>query len=369
LDNGVAMDEIAVLFRSGFHSYKLELELAGRHLPFEKRGGLKLTESAHIKDVVSYLRVVHNPHDHLAWNRILLLLEKVGPKTALKILDALKVDDPFKALSAYKAGSSWQNALAALVKTLTSLLDCPSPLAQFDLIMTYYQDIFERIYHDDYPNRRPDLEQLREIIAGYDDLEKFIEDAALDPPEAAVEPADRLMAGQGGKLVLSTVHSAKGLEWEVVFVINLAEGKFPSGMAKTTEELEEERRLLYVAATRAKQQLYLVYPQMSAAMPGHHAEPAMVSRFIDELPSGLTICDKTQWPREFSGVRAPKPAKATGRQACKEEGDLINRHVRHPFFGEGQGVKRVNHNTVQIFFARHGSKTINLDYVKMEIVD
>jgi len=367
LDSGVAMGEIAVLFRSGFHSYKLELELTSRHLPFEKRGGLKLTESAHIKDVVSYLRVIYNPHDHLAWNRILLLLDKVGPKTAQKILDSLKVTDPFKALAEYKAGSSWQKGLSALVDILTALLACHSPLAQFDLVMTYYQDIFERIYHDDYPNRRPDLEQLREIITTYGDLESFIEDAALDPPEAVVEAADRLVAGQGGRLVLSTVHSAKGLEWKVVFVINLAEGRFPSGMAKTTAELEEERRLLYVAATRAKRQLYLIYPQMSTAMPGQRAEPAMVSRFLEALPPNLTVSDKKNLTREYPGLHS-KMDRPVNRQSLKGKDNLVNSHVRHPFFGEGQIIKKINHNTVQIFFSRHGMKTINLDYVKMEIV-
>ncbi|NOX24681.1 MAG: ATP-dependent helicase [Deltaproteobacteria bacterium] len=363
LDDGVPMTEIAVLFRSGFHSYKLELDLTSRQLPFEKRGGLKLTESAHIKDITAYLRVIYNPSDHLAWNRILLLLDKVGPKTALKILAALKVADPFGALAAYKAGKTWREGLRSLVQTLFALLDCATPLAQFDLAMQYYQPIFERIYHDDYPNRKPDLEQLREIIAGYDDLESFIEDAALDPPAAA---GDR--TGQGGQLVLSTVHSAKGLEWQVVFVISLVEGKFPSAMAKTTAELEEERRLLYVACTRAKERLYLVYPEMSAS-PGHFAEPAMVSRFLDELPAGLTLGAKREIrfaPHEAhtGAVVMPQTAKKIAATAD----NLLNRHVRHPFFGAGQIVKQINQNTVQIFFARHGQKTINLDYVKMEIL-
>ncbi len=366
LDDGVPMNEIAVLFRSGFHSYKLELDLTSRHLPFEKRGGLKLTESAHIKDVVSYLKVIYNPHDNLAWNRILLLLERVGPKTVQKILAKLKVEDPFGALQIYKAGKTWKAGLDALVKTLFSLLDCDTPLAQFDLAMQYYQDIFERIYHDDYPNRKPDLEQLREIIAEYDDLQSFIEDAALDPPENSVDGSGG-RAGQDDKLVLSTVHSAKGLEWQAVFVINLVEGKFPSGMAKTTSELEEERRLLYVAATRAKEQLFLVYPEMTAS-PGHFAEPALISRFLDELPAELTATGKKDLkpqPRQISSL--PK-SKYIPPKSASSGGDLLNKHVRHPFFGKGQIVKKINKNTVQIFFERHGQKMINLDYVKMEIL-
>ncbi len=366
LDDGVPMTEIAVLFRSGFHSYKLELDLTSRQLPFEKRGGLKLTESAHIKDITAYLRVIYNPNDHLAWNRILLLLDKVGPKTAQKILAALKVADPFGALAAYKAGKTWQDGLHSLVQTLFALLDCATPLAQFDLAMQYYQAIFERIYHDDYPNRKPDLAQLREIIAGYDDLESFIEDAALEPPVATGKGAVR--KGQGGQLVLSTVHSAKGLEWQGGFVISLVEGKFPSAMAKTTAELEEERRLLYVACTRAKEHLYLVYPEMSAS-PGHFAEPAMVSRFLEELPAGLTLGVKRAIKRTSCNVHTEAVAMPqTAKKIAAAADNLLNRHVRHPFFGAGQIVKQISQNTVQIFFDRHGQKTINLDYVKMEIL-
>ena len=368
LDDGVPMHEIAVLFRSGFHSYKLELDLASRHFPFEKRGGLKLTESAHIKDVVSYLRVIYNPHDHLAWNRILLLLDKVGPKTAQKILAALKVEDPFGALAEYKAGQSWRGGLKLLVQTLFAMLDCDTPLAQFDLAMQYYQDIFERIYHDDYPNRKPDLEQLREIVAEYNDLESFIEDAALDPPEISAAGAG-VREENADKLVLSTVHSAKGLEWRVVFVINLVEGKFPSAMAKTASEIEEERRLLYVAATRAKEKLFLVYPEMTASY-GRFAEPAMISRFLDELPSGLTVSDKKKHiiKPHAKIAKSFQPDLPSSKKMTGEGRFILNQRVRHPFFGVGQMVKKINKNTVQIFFDRHGQKVINLDYVKMEIL-
>jgi DNA helicase-2/ATP-dependent DNA helicase PcrA len=132
--------------------------------------------------------------------------------------------------------------------------------------------------------------------------------------------------------------------------------------------LEEERRLLYVACTRAKERLYLVYPEMSAS-PGHFAEPAMVSRFLDELPAALTSSAKRKF--SFEG-RSKSPGGTSTPQAAKKiaaaDADLLNRHVRHPFFGAGKIVKKINKNTVQIFFDRHGQKTINLDYVKMEIL-
>ncbi|MFW8601436.1 ATP-dependent helicase [Desulfobacterota bacterium M19] len=362
--DGVAAEEIAVLFRSGFHSYKLELELSRRGLAFEKRGGLKLTETAHIKDVISYLRIVYNPNDSLAWHRILLLLNKVGAKTAQRIVDTITGADPFGALAAYKPAKSWQAGFTALKDMLLQLMELDAPVDQFDLIMAYYQDIFERVFHDDYPKRLPDLEQLREIIAEYNDLESFLEDSSLDPPTADHTPRAR----EAGKLILSTVHSAKGLEWQAVFIINLAEGKFPSGMAKTLEEIEEERRLFYVASTRAKKKLYLVYPRM-AATPGRYQEPVLISRFLDELAPDLTVrAEKDFRPAPVIDA-ASLPPDRPRRIKAGNDNDLLHKHVRHQFFGKGEIVKIIKSRTVQIFFARHGQKIINLDYAKLEILD
>ena len=362
--SGTASDEIAVLFRSGFHSYKLELELANRQLSFEKRGGLKLTESAHIKDVISLLRVIFNPQDNLAWNRILLFIDKVGPKTAQTILGAIKAsDDPIALLAAYPAGKTWKAGLQNLASTLQIIRDQTSPVRQFEAAMDYYQEIFERLYHDDYPTRARDLEQLQEIVAGYTSLDDFIHDTALDPPEAGIGNQADGAAGQG-KLILSTVHSAKGLEWEHVFVINLAEGKFPSSMAQSRDEIEEERRLLYVAATRAKKNLYLVYPR-EIAQAGRMGEPAMISRFLEEIPPGLTVAANK---KAESGVSSFSHQTVERRKELFSKDDLTGSQVRHPFFGEGRVMKMAGPRTVQVFFARHGQKTINLDYVKMEIV-
>nr|MBF0222751.1 ATP-dependent helicase [Desulfobulbaceae bacterium] len=366
VSEGTPLNEIAVLFRSGFHSYKLELELSNRQLHFEKRGGLKLTESAHIKDVLSYLRVLYNPQDNLSWNRILLLLEKVGPKTAQNVLNYLKKSDaPLKAIGTYKAGGTWQKGLDDLVLALTNIQLKETPVQQFDEVMLYYQDIFERIYHDDYPNRSRDLEQVREIIATYNDLESFIQDTALDPPSLSAHdnPID-----PEANLVLSTVHSAKGLEWDTVFVMHLVEGKFPSSMAQTNEELEEERRLLYVASTRARKTLYLTYPR-EVPQHGRFAEPAIVSRFVEELPPNLLnrVNPGPVLPSSFSH----KPRlKEPLRQSIRSDKDTLEgRSVRHPIFGEGRVLGTVAPRTVQISFLRHGIKTINLDYAKMEIVE
>lgn len=361
---GTAHDQIAVLFRSGFHSYKLELELTNRQLPFEKRGGMKLTESAHIKDILSLLRVIYNPQDNLSWNRILLFVDKVGPKTAQTILARIKGgEDPIESLACYPAGKSWRQGLADLVQALRQIRDLSIPVAQYEAAMAYYQEVFLRLYADDYPTRARDLEQVKDIVAGYQTLDDFIHDTALDPPEAAAAQGGGA-AGQGGALILSTVHSSKGLEWDYVFIIYLAEGKFPSAMAQTEAEIEEERRLLYVAATRAKKHLYLVYPR-EVAQAGRLGEPAMISRFLEEIPSGLTMSANKKPGISAAGFA---PQAVVRRKELLSKDDLTGTQVRHPFFGEGRVVKMAGPRTVEIFFNRHGQKTINLDYIKMEIL-
>ncbi len=379
INAGEALEEIAVLFRSGFHSYKLELELANRQIEFEKRGGLKLTESSHIKDVLSYLRIVANPHDHLSWNRLLLQLDKVGPKTAQNILSRVKsADDPLEALRVYPAGKTWQSGLSELLDLLTQLRRPGLSMnAMFDGIMDYYQPIFERLYHDDYPRRRRDLEQLQLIMAGYDQLQAFLDDATLDPPQAEEGAA----AGSAGRLILSTIHSAKGLEWDNVFIINLADGKFPSSQAMLPEQREEERRLLYVAATRARKRLFLVYPQEVMSYDNHGARGG-ISPFLQELPHGLTQSGGVggwQAATSFSapenpvrtdfGVRPARKPVAVAAAGDEPSARLaVGQKVRHPFFGEGRVDRLAGPRSVEVFFQRYGKKTLHLDYAKLELL-
>jgi DNA helicase-2/ATP-dependent DNA helicase PcrA len=358
---GLPLREMAVLFRSGFHSYKLELELVNRQLPFEKRGGQKLTESAHIKDVLCYLRVIVNPRDHLSWNRILLLLEKVGPKTARSLLEEIKAaEEPLRFLGDYPAGRTWRQGLLDLAEMLQGLTEPGlSPGEQLERVLAYYQPVFERIYHDDYPKRGRDLEQLRAILAGYGDLQAFIDDTALDPPESTLDSSN---TEPGDRLILSTVHSAKGLEWDTVFIIHLTDGKFPSAQAVAAEEREEERRLLYVAATRARNQLYFVYPR-EVMTPDRLMSRGTISPFLAELPPDL-----------IAGASRPAPIGPAGRppgartpaldQAALEPGVS----VRHPFFGEGKVEAVSGPRTVEVFFPRHGSKKLHLDYAKLELI-
>jgi len=375
---GLALKDIAVLFRSGFHSYKLEIELAASSIPFEKRGGLKLTESAHIKDILSYFRVLVNEKDFLSWNRILLLIEKIGPKTAQKILDSLRLsDEPLTALSEYPAAPGWKERLAELTTLLKALQEPGlTPAEQFELVDEYYRPIFERVYYDDYPKRSRDIEQLKIILGGYDSLASFVDDTALDPPETT------LVSDATDKLVLSTVHSAKGLEWNTVFVISLAEGKFPVSQVLPGEQWEEERRLLYVAATRAKKNLYMTYPREVMSVDRQFSR-ARLTPFLSEISNSLYQTSGRLSPetrigeRPDSGFRGmPRrsrtmtPAAVHRRSSHVQDAALLQEGqvVNHPFFGRGRVDKIVGERTVEVAFDRHGKKTLHLDYAKLEMV-
>ncbi len=369
-EEGMPLEQMAVLFRSGFHSFKLEMELNAAGLDFEKRGGLKLTESAHIKDVLSFLRILVNPRDNLSWNRILLQISKIGPKTAQKITTAISSSqDPFLTLSQYPAGAGWKRGLRELSVLFDRLRQTDSPPALFDIAMQYYAPLFEQIYADDYPKRQKDLEQLKGIIATYDDLQVFIDDTALDPPESdfVSEMGDR------GKLVLSTIHSAKGLEWEVVFVIGLAEGRFPHPAAESGGQWEEERRLLYVAATRAKKILYLCYPRDLMTVDRRFQRVGM-SPFLRELRSGLYERLQEENVSGFSSFGFSSCQRSDFTFSGKKQkkvtlNDLVKGStVSHPFYGEGVVKRLAKPNSVDVDFAKHGLKTLHLDYAKLKVV-
>ena len=373
---GIARNRIAVLFRSGFHSYKLEMELGSRGMDFEKRGGMKLTESAHIKDALSFLRILVNPWDNMSWNRILLQLDKVGPKTAQKILAAISdSDDPIAALARYRPAPSWRVGFAALTDLLERLQEPDlTPGGQFDLIMEYYTPIFEKIYADDYPKRRKELDQIRALIGGYGDLQSFVDDTALDPPEA--DSASQDQEDDEGRLVLSTIHSAKGLEWDAVFVIGLAEGRFPHQNATPGEQWEEERRLLYVAATRARTYLYLTYPRQIMTV-DRKLRHTVMSPFLREINPGLYYQRQERSTSAFSAPPGadtvlPEPGGALRRQRKKAVSARVSFEpgmaVIHPLFGPGRVKSVPGPRRVEIAFDRHGDKILHLDYAKLEIV-
>nr|WP_321468427.1 ATP-dependent helicase [uncultured Desulfobulbus sp.] len=365
-DAGTPLADMAILFRSGFHSYKLEIELASQGFEFDKRGGLKLTESAHIKDLLSFFRLVINPWDNLSWNRILLQLDKVGPKTANKMLETIRESDtPVEDLGKYKPGAAWKEQFVQLNTMLAKLTQpAQSPSDQFDLVMAYYEPVFEKIYYDDYPKRRRDLDQFKTLIAGYGDLQSFVDDTALDPPDVGSEGT--VIEADSDRLILSTIHSSKGLEWETVFVIGLAEGRFPHQNTMPGEQFEEERRLLYVACTRAKKELLLTYPR-EMMTPDRQIMRSNLTPFLREISKGLYTVEE----QGRSQVYAPHPQ--TTQSAPRVESARIaykeGMQVSHSFFGLGRIVSIPGPRRVEVQFDRHGTKILHLDYAKLEILD
>ncbi|HUE38965.1 MAG TPA: ATP-dependent helicase, partial [Candidatus Binatia bacterium] len=285
---GVPLDEIAVLFRSSFHSFDLEVELARSDLPFVKRGGFKFVETAHVKDLVAHLRVAANPLDTVSWLRVLLLLEGIGPKIAGEMVEAIAARaGDLAALQLPGRRAAQSKEVAELAKLLAALAaEPPKPAAALERAMAYYEPILQRVHPDDYPRRLKDLEHLVTISARFQSVEAMLSDFALEPPSDAVG-GTLSEAEEEGRLTLSTIHSAKGLEWHTVFLIWAAEGKFPAQFSVLDPaELEEERRLCYVAITRAKRLLYLSYPiqYFERGMGPSFGRP---SRFVADLSNDV----------------------------------------------------------------------------------
>jgi len=298
-EQGVELGEIAVLFRSGFHSFDLELELQRRDIPFIKRGGFKFIETAHIKDVLAHLRVIVNPADAVSWLRALMLVPGIGHRRAERLIEEIvAAPQPEQALvqaaesigagarSGGGPGSSAGGTAAAAARLAALLAElrrdtAARPADQIARTLEYYLPLMRESYPDDYPKRERDLEHFQTITERYRSLESMLADVALEPPSdslgdvLAVDPDE-------GYLTLSTIHSAKGLEWRVVFLIWAADGRFPGPQSVGAEELEEERRLMYVASTRARDELYISYPI-------HMFDRAMgytlgrVSRFLEDV--------------------------------------------------------------------------------------
>ncbi|MGB5158953.1 ATP-dependent helicase [Desulfobacterium sp. N47] len=262
VQNNVPLSEIAVLFRAGYYSFDLEIELARNGIPFKKVGGFKFVESAHIKDILAHMKVIVNPKDRLSWQRILLLIDKIGPKTAYNIFGAiLKENSGYSGLLTAKIQNSVSDKLEEL-KKLFGKID-PDAMSVYDMgkeIAEYYLPVLRQRF-DDYPKREKDIEHLILIMERYNSLVEFLSDMTLEPPNAAINNTLAENSGADNCLVLSTIHSAKGLEWHTVFIIWALDGRFPSMYSiNNPEELEEELRLMYVAATRAKKNLYFTYP-------------------------------------------------------------------------------------------------------------
>jgi len=289
-EEGVALNEIAVMFRASFHSFDLELELQRRDIPFVKRGGFKFIETAHVKDVLAHLRVIANPADAVSWLRILLLLKGVGHRKAEQLIDSIvRAPEPAKAMAEYAAAATSKAAggepagAARLAALLAELAGNPArPAEQVASVLEYYLPLMREAYPDDYPKRERDLEHFQNITERYRSLERMLADMALEPPTDSIGDVLAVDAEEG-YITLSTIHSAKGLEWKVVFLIWAAEGRFPGPQNADAESLEEERRLMYVAGTRACNELYISYPMyMFDRNVGYVM--GRVSRFLELVP-------------------------------------------------------------------------------------
>jgi len=308
---GVKLTQQAVLFRAASHSAALELELVRRNIPFVKFGGLKFLEAAHIKDVLGVLRFAQNPSGRLAGFRVAQLIPGIGPATAARLLDAVgQATDPVAALDAFavpaRIEADWR-AFAALFRALRApALRWPMDI---ELVLDWYQPHLERLY-DDAPVRGADLDQLVQLAGGYGSRESFLAELTLDPPEATSDRAGPPLLDED-YLILSTIHSAKGQEWKAVTVLNVVDGCIPSDMSTGSgDDIEEERRLLYVAMTRAKEHLQLVLPnrffiRQQAQMGDRHVY-AQRTRFI--TPAMLKHFEECVWTSaETRHSRTPMP--------------------------------------------------------------
>jgi len=262
-ETGVPLISQAVLFRTSHHSAALELELARRNIPFVKFGGLKFLEAAHIKDLISLLRWAQNPLNRLSGFRIAQRIAGVGPVTAARLLDAMEgsARDPISAMRAFKPGTASTEDWQRFVDVYAQLRDPQLPWpADIDIAMSWYGEVLDRLF-DDARVRRLDLDQLARLAPGYGNRERFLTELTLDPPDATSDESGIPLLDED-YLILSTIHSAKGQEWRAVYVLNAVDGCIPSDMSTgRQEEIEEERRLLYVAMTRAKQTLHIIVPQ------------------------------------------------------------------------------------------------------------
>ena len=261
---GMQLRDQAVLFRGSHHSDRLELELVRRNIPYVKYGGLKFLEAAHVKDLLSVLKWAENPRNEVAAFRVLKLLPGLGPAYAARCFESLACTDfSFAALREFhppaSAASEWDGFCDLMTTLSAAEMDDRGWQAQLTLVRRWYQPHLERIY-DSVDAREGDLEQLELISGRYPTRERFLTELTLDPPSAAGDRAGDPLLDED-YLILSTVHSAKGQEWDAVFVLNVTDGNFPSEFATGKPEMiEEERRLLYVAMTRAKQSLSLIAP-------------------------------------------------------------------------------------------------------------
>lgn len=291
-EEGIPLDQIAVLYRAHYHSLEIQMELTRRNIPYEIRSGLKFFEQAHIKDVVSFLKVTVNEKDEISWKRLLKLFPKIGKRTSEKIFDYIvTLDQPLNAITSGEIAEKYKNIGKDTANLLASLFSELKELKEKDAPSEMIQTVLSKIYADylkynypDYESRIEDLLQLINFASKYHSVEDFLSELSL---MGGMSGEEIIYPGfEDERVILSTIHQAKGLEWKVVFIVWCVEGRFPNSKSFEEDELEEERRLFYVAATRAMDQLYVLYPLVYYEKPVGHII-LRPSRFITEIRKDL----------------------------------------------------------------------------------
>jgi DNA helicase II / ATP-dependent DNA helicase PcrA len=294
-DEGESFSDIAVLFRSAYVSIPLQAELSKRNITYQVFGGLKFYETAHVKDAISHLKTILNPKDELAWNRVLTLLDGVGPKNADRLTEEIVSSVSIRAaienvFAKYEHGTRFGpglKRLAAFLKNATAFK--LSPGALYGIVLDYYTPMMKDKF-DDWHLRTNDLEALRQISAKYESLEDLLADFSIEPPDRSVLTVEGEAADDDEPLTLSTIHSAKGLEWKHVFLMGVVDGLLPISFALNYEdEIEEESRLFYVAVTRARDKLVLSLHHEGSR--GGMYQFNKISRFVDQ-PNVLSALDQ-----------------------------------------------------------------------------
>ena len=319
---GTALKAQAVLFRASHHSGPLEVELTRRNIPFVKFGGLKFLDAAHVKDLLAMLRFAENPRDRVAGFRVLQLMPGIGPSTASQVVEAMATSlDETLGLARFRPPQRAAEAWPVFLDIYSGLRAGPKWPSDLERIRLWYEPHLERI-HEDAITRRADLLQLEQIASGYPSRERFLTELTLDPPDATSNQAGPPHRDED-YLILSTIHSAKGQEWKNVFVLNTVDGCIPADLGVgTKEDIEEERRLLYVAMTRAKDSLHLVVPQRFYP----HNQPARGDRHVYAsrtrfIPASMLCAfEQSSWasvaikddPRQRPGAKVDLGARMRG---------------------------------------------------------
>lgn len=367
---GRSLSDIAVLFRAGFHSFELEAELTRQGIPYVKYGGFKFLESAHIKDFLAHLRVACHRTDAVSWTRVLGLLKGVGRAKTQAVVQWMRDHQVLpQEVDRWPGWGKKENALKPLGALLASVRSRGvGPAAAAEQVLAYYSPLLQDRF-DDYPRRQKELEQLITMAGRYNKLQGFLDDLTLEPPTGT---ADMEEGSRGATLTLSTVHSAKGLEWSIVFIIWVLEGRFPPARAQNDPlALEEERRLMYVAATRAKDELVLCYPgQESAAVWGSRIAGGFrngLSLFLQAVP-GHVVSFETSGASSREAYRSARPEpRVPIPSKAGVHGDLSSGdRVRHPAFGPGVISRFVGGDKVEVLFRNAGRKLLHLEHTILE---